>query len=150
MAKKSGSTPPKLELRDLVLGAEAELLKQAYEARLQVDGLLEERRQAYERIAELERQAEEIIGEEGSFPFPAPPLPVAGFSGKEETVTRNKPAPATAAKKTAATKTAAPAKPASEGAPAPGESSKPGDPGKTSGSGDPSPKPGGPSEGPQG
>lgn len=85
MAKK---TAPTLTFRDIVLGAEADVIRQALAARQQIDGLIEERRQAYERIAELETQVEDALGETGVFPFPAPPLPVAGFDPKADTVTR--------------------------------------------------------------
>ncbi len=84
MAKKTAS----LTFREIVLGAEADVIRQALEARLQIDQLVEERRRAYERIAELETQVEDVIGESGTFPFPAPPLPVAGLDPKADTVTR--------------------------------------------------------------
>jgi hypothetical protein len=85
MAKKTAS----LSFRDIVLGADAEVIRQAHEARVQIDLLIEERQRAYERIAELETQVEDVLGETGAFPFPAPPLPVAGFDPKAETVTRS-------------------------------------------------------------
>ncbi|MFH1497163.1 MAG: hypothetical protein ABII82_04985 [Verrucomicrobiota bacterium] len=85
MAKK---TAPTLNFRDIVLGAEADVIRQALAAREQIDTLIEERRRAYERIAELETQVEDALGETGVFPFPAPPLPVAGFDPKADTVTR--------------------------------------------------------------
>lgn len=84
MAKKTAS----LSFRDIVLGADAEVIRQALEARVQIDQLIEERQRAYERIAELENQVENVLGEPGAFPFPAPPLPVAGFDPKADTVTR--------------------------------------------------------------
>lgn len=84
MAKKTAS----LSFRDIVLGADAEVIRQAHEARVQIDQLIEERQRAYARIAELETQVEDVLGETGVFPFPAPPLPVAGFDPKAETVTR--------------------------------------------------------------
>ena len=85
MAKK---TVP-LTYRDIVLGAEAEVIRQALEARVQIDALIAERQAAYERIAVLENQVEDVLGETGVFPFPAPPLPVAGFDPKSATVTRS-------------------------------------------------------------
>lgn len=100
MAKKTAS----LSFRDIVLGAEAEVIRQALEARVQIDQLIEERQRAYERIAALETQVEDVLGETGVFPFPAPPLPVAGFDPKADTVTRG----SGAAKKPAA-RSAAPA-----------------------------------------
>ena len=94
MAKKTVS----LSFRDIVLGAEADVIRQAHEARVQIDQLISERQAAYERIAALETQVEEVLGETGVFPFPAPPLPVAGFDPKSDTVTRS----AAAVKKAAA------------------------------------------------
>ncbi len=69
-----------LEFIDIVMGAEAETIKKAYEARMQIDDQLALREEAYRRIAELETQVEEIVGQKGEFIFPAPPLPVAGYS----------------------------------------------------------------------
>ncbi len=93
MAKKS----PTLTFRDIVLGADADTIRQAHEARVKIDQLIDERQKAYERIAAIETQVEEVIGEPGVYPFPAPPLPVAGFDPKAETATRG----AAAAKKPA-------------------------------------------------
>ena len=84
MAKK----PASLTFRDIVLGAEADVIRQAHEARVKIDQLIEERLRAYERIAALETQVEDVIGEPGVYPFPPPPLPVAGFDPKAETVQR--------------------------------------------------------------
>lgn len=84
MAKKS----PTLTFRDIVLGADADTIRQAHEARVKIDQLMDERQKAYERIAALETQVEDVIGEPGVFPFPAPPLPVAGFDAKAEFATR--------------------------------------------------------------
>ncbi|MCU0792753.1 MAG: hypothetical protein MUE42_07870 [Opitutaceae bacterium] len=86
MAKKS--SVPSLTFRDLVLGADADTLRQALEARVRIDELIAERQAAYERIAALETQVEEVIGEPGVFPFPAPPLPVAGIDAKADSLTR--------------------------------------------------------------
>ena len=69
-----------LNFSDIVLGAEADVIKKAYEARMQIDTLLDERSQAYQRINELEEQVEATIGTPGLFQFPAPPIPVAGYS----------------------------------------------------------------------
>ncbi len=88
MAKKSST----LTFRDIVLGAEAEVIRQAHEARVKIDQLIAERQTAYERIAAIETQVEEVIGEPGVYPFPAPPLPVAGFDPKAESATRGAPA----------------------------------------------------------
>lgn len=79
MAKKP-TKPVKLTFQDIVLNADAETIKQAFEARQQIDVLLAEREEAYRRIAELEVQVEEVVGEEAVFPFPAPPMPVAGYA----------------------------------------------------------------------
>ncbi len=100
MAKKA----PTLNFRDIVLGAEAEVIRQALEARVKIDQLIEERQRAYERIAALETQVEDVIGEPGVYPFPPPPLPVAGFDPKAETVQRPG---AAGAKKAAAPKSGA-------------------------------------------
>ena len=102
----------------VVLGAEADVIRQAHEARVKIDQLIEERQRAYERIAALETQVEDVIGEPGVYPFPPPPLPVAGFDPKAETVQR----PGAAAKKTAAAKPGAAAgddEPEAPAAPAP-------------------------------
>ncbi|MEO0055226.1 MAG: hypothetical protein RLZZ50_1173 [Verrucomicrobiota bacterium] len=87
MAKKPNLAA--LTFRDLVLGADADTLRQALEARTRIDELIAERQAAYERIAALETQVEEVLGEPGVFPFPAPPLPVAGIDGKGEALTRS-------------------------------------------------------------
>lgn len=78
-----------LTFRDIVLGAESDIIRQALEARAQIDDLITERQAAYERIAALEHQIEDTLGETGVFPFPAPALPVAGFDPKSATVTRS-------------------------------------------------------------
>jgi hypothetical protein len=105
MAKKPNLTS--LSFRDLVLGAEADTLRQALEARVRIDELIAERQAAYERIASLETQIEDVIGEPGVFPFPLPPLPVAGLDPKAETLTRPSGLPA-APKKYPAREPAAP------------------------------------------
>jgi len=81
MAKNTPKTK-KLSFTDIVLNAEAEIIQQAYEARIKIDELLIEREKAYEQIAALEEQVDEIIGEASIFPFPEPPLPVSGFNFK--------------------------------------------------------------------
>ncbi|MCH8474903.1 MAG: hypothetical protein LAT55_06715 [Opitutales bacterium] len=70
---------PNLTFSDIVLGADAETIAQALEARREIDRLLEERAKAYQQIADLENQVEDLIGEETVFPFPEPPEPVFGF-----------------------------------------------------------------------
>ena len=66
MAKNPISTAP-LSFVEIVMRADAETIKAAYEARVKVDGLLAEREAAYRKIAELEQQVEEVIGEQGVF-----------------------------------------------------------------------------------
>jgi hypothetical protein len=78
MAKK----PTSLTFRDIVLGAEADVIRAALDARIKIDALLTERQAAYEKIATLETQINTVVGEAGVYPFPAPPLPVAGFDQK--------------------------------------------------------------------
>lgn len=78
MAKK----PTTLTFRDIVLGAEADVIRAALEARIKIDALITERQAAYEKIAALETQINTVVGEAGIYPFPAPPLPVAGFDQK--------------------------------------------------------------------
>ncbi len=105
MAKTPISTVP-LSFMEIVMRADAETIKAAYEARVKVDGLLAEREAAYRRIAELENQVDQIMGEPGIFTFPEPPLPVAGFTSKVQPP--KKPVPP----KPAPTKPAAADKPA--------------------------------------
>lgn len=78
MAKK----PTPLTFRDIVLGAEADVIRAALDARIKIDALVAERQAAYEKIAALETQINTVVGEAGVYPFPAPPLPVAGFDQK--------------------------------------------------------------------
>ena len=81
MAKKGQKLEP-LTLQEIILRGDSETIRQALEARVQIDTLLEEREAAYRRIAELETQVSEIVGEDGIFPFPAPPLDVASYVQK--------------------------------------------------------------------
>lgn len=78
MAKKNQKLTP-LTFEEIVLRGDSETIRQALEARTKIDGLLAEREEAYRRISELESQVEEIVGEEGVFPFPEPPAPVSAF-----------------------------------------------------------------------
>ena len=78
MAKKPQKLIP-LTMTEIILRGDAETIRQALEARTQIDTLLEEREAAYQRIAELETQVCEIVGEDGIFPFPEPPMPVADY-----------------------------------------------------------------------
>lgn len=79
MAKKPTALKP-LTLTEIILRGDAETIRQALEARVQIDTLLEEREAAYQKIAELETQVDAIVGETDTFPFPEPPMPVAGFA----------------------------------------------------------------------
>ena len=90
MAKNQISTVP-LSRVEIVMRADAETIRAALEARVKVDGLLAEREEAYRRIAALEAQVEELIGEPGVFVFPEPPLPVSGFSVKAKPAPVKKP-----------------------------------------------------------
>ncbi len=78
MAKKTTS----LTFRDIVLGAEAAVIRAALDARIKIDALILERQAAYEKIAALETQVATVVGEAGVYPVPAPPLPVAGFDAR--------------------------------------------------------------------
>jgi hypothetical protein len=78
MAKKP-RVDQKLTFVEIVMRADADVIKAAYEARVKVDELLAEREAAYRRIFELENEVETLIGEEGVFVFPPPPAPVAGL-----------------------------------------------------------------------
>lgn len=95
MAKKPLASTP-LTFVEIVMRSDAETIKAAYEARLQVDTLLKEREEAYRRIADLENQVETIMGEPGVFVFPEPPLPVAGIIAKKTAPAKKKPAAPTA------------------------------------------------------
>jgi hypothetical protein len=93
MAKKGQKLEP-LTLQEIILRGDSEIIRQALEARVQIDTLLEEREAAYRRIAELETQVSEIVGEDGVFPFPAPPLDVATYAQKPAPRKKVVPAPA--------------------------------------------------------
>lgn len=79
MAKVTKASTP-LSFIEIVMRADVETIRAALEAKVKVDELLAEREQAYRRIAELEGQVEELMGEPGVFVFPAPPFPVANFN----------------------------------------------------------------------
>jgi hypothetical protein len=95
MAKKPQKLEP-LTLQEIILRGDSETIRQALEARVQIDTLLEEREAAYRRIAELETQVSEIVGEDGIFPFPAPPLDVADYVKKPAPKKKVAPKPAPA------------------------------------------------------
>jgi hypothetical protein len=79
MATPSPKEARRLTLVEIVMNADAEVIKAAYEARVEVDKLLAQREEAYRRIAELETRIEDVIGQPGVFIFPPPPLAVAGL-----------------------------------------------------------------------
>lgn len=114
MAKKGQKLEP-LTLQEIILRGDSETIRQALEARVQIDTLLEEREAAYRRIAELETQVSEIVGEDGVFPFPAPPLDVASYvqkpAPKKKVVV---PAPEATAEATEASSDEAPAEESNE------------------------------------
>ncbi len=82
-----------LTARDIILQADAETIREAFEARVKIDELLVKREEAYRQIEEIELQVEELVGEEGAFVYPEPPVPVAGFA-KPAPAARPKPKPA--------------------------------------------------------
>jgi len=97
MAKKAPTLTP-LTMTEIILRGDAETIRQALEARTQIDALLAEREAAYQRIAELEAQVCEIVGEDGIFPFPEPPMPVAIFTATAAPKKKAAPAPKPAVK----------------------------------------------------
>jgi len=117
--KKLPPKPP-LSLAEIVMRADTETIRAALEARQRIDALLAERAAAYARIAALEHQVDEIIGEPGVFAFPPPAAAVAAYAaattaGSTEAAPAAAPAPSPAkpaAVDAAAAKPAAPAAPA--------------------------------------
>lgn len=87
MSLKPGAQK-KLGFVEIIMGADAEVIKAAYEARVKIDGLLAERAEAYRRIVELENQVEEVVGEAGVFVYPPPPSPIAGWPRLEPAARR--------------------------------------------------------------
>lgn len=126
MAKKNAKLIP-LTLQEIILRGDADTIRQALEARTQIDTLLEEREAAYRRISELEGQVEGIVGEEGVFPFPEPPVPVAAFDTKAAAKKKPAPKPVEVAEATEASEEAPEADtPADEAAPEePAEAAEP-------------------------
>ncbi|MDY0176152.1 MAG: hypothetical protein WCS95_04570 [Lentisphaeria bacterium] len=102
MARKNIATSA-LSFVEIVMRADADTIRAALEARLKTDELLAEREQAYRRIAELEAQVEELMGEPGVFVYPPPPLPVASFKAIPASKKAAQPSAAKTATKTAAT-----------------------------------------------
>ena len=77
---KKPMVKPPLTLVEIITRADAATIQAALEARQKIDALLAERAAAYERIAALERQVDEVMGEPGLFVFPAPAVPVAAYT----------------------------------------------------------------------
>ena len=82
MVNKKPVVKAPLTMVEIVMRADAATIQAALEARRKVDALLAERAAAYERIAALERQVDEVMGEPGAFVFPAPPVPVAAYAAE--------------------------------------------------------------------
>ncbi len=77
--KKPVVKPP-LSLVEIITRADAATIQAALEARQKIDALLAERAAAYERIAALEKQVDEVMGAPNLFVFPAPAVSVAPFT----------------------------------------------------------------------
>ena len=91
--KKPLPKPP-LSMVEIVMRADAATIQAALEARQKVDALLAERAAAYERIAALEHQIDDVVGEPGVFVFPPPPVAVAQYTAPAEPLpAAPKPAP---------------------------------------------------------
>ena len=86
MAKKS------LSYADLVTGANAETLRAALEARIKIDEMLILREEAYQKIATLEEQINEVVGSD-AFEFDEPEVNIAwgGRSPKKKAVPKKTP-----------------------------------------------------------
>jgi len=69
-----------LSMVDIVMRADVETIRAALDARQKIDALLAERAAAYERIATLEAQIDQVIGGPDLFVFPPPPMPVATYA----------------------------------------------------------------------
>ncbi len=80
----------KLTSLDIILQADADTIREAYESRVKIDDLLVKREEAYRQIEAIELQVEELVGKEGEFVYPGPPVAVAGFSNPSP-VSRPKP-----------------------------------------------------------
>ena len=77
--KKAAVKPP-LSMVEIITRADVATIEAALEGRRKIDELLAERAAAYERIAALERQVDDVLGSEGVFAFPAPSVSVAPFA----------------------------------------------------------------------
>lgn len=89
--KKAAVKPP-LSMVEIITRADVATIEAALEGRRKIDELLAERAAAYERIAALERQVDDVLGGEGVFAFPAPSVSVAPFAAAPAPVV-SKPSP---------------------------------------------------------
>lgn len=89
--KKAAVKPP-LSMVEIITRADVATIEAALEGRRKIDELLAERVAAYERIAALERQVDDVLGSEGVFAFPAPSVSVAPFAAAPAPVV-SKPSP---------------------------------------------------------
>lgn len=89
--KKAAVKPP-LSMVEIITRADVATIEAALEGRRKIDELLAERAAAYERIAALERQVDDVLGGEGVFAFPAPSVSVAPFAAAPAPVA-SKPSP---------------------------------------------------------
>lgn len=89
--KKAAVKPP-LSMVEIITRADVATIEAALEGRRKIDELLAERAAAYERIAALERQVDDVLGAEGVFAFPAPSVSVAPFAAAPAPVV-SKPSP---------------------------------------------------------
>ncbi|MCH2204506.1 MAG: hypothetical protein MK132_01345 [Lentisphaerales bacterium] len=71
-----------LSFIDIVTRADADVIREALEARVKIDDLLVIREEAYKKIYEIETEIDDICGDEGLFDFDEPPYPVAGLVKK--------------------------------------------------------------------
>jgi len=90
MAAKAQS---QLSFIDIVTRADADIIRQALEARVKIDDLLVIREEAYKKIFDIENEIEGICGEEGTFEFGEAPYPVAGQTKKKPAKKKPRPAP---------------------------------------------------------
>ena len=77
---KNNVVQPPRSLVAIITRADAATIQAALEARQKIDALLAERAAAYERIAALEKQVDEVMGAPGLFVFPPPAVEVAPFT----------------------------------------------------------------------
>ena len=69
-----------LSFIDIVTRADADVIRQALEARVKIDDLLVIREEAYKKIYEIETEIDDLCGEEGLFEFDEAPYPVSGLT----------------------------------------------------------------------